>query len=279
MKTDTTTLLNQIKGLRISRSISPSKGLWVLMILLAALVSFDARADFEEETEPEVEQKSSSTGFEEIDESGQKKRTPEGSSPTEQGEQSGLDRDDQIFDSNRPSPGLNTSRPEDGNTESQKTNQVDKSANPTENSKPASRPSPKSNLSKKPIKLKSDGLKGSRLSGEILLKENVHIDQGDLEITCDEATIFFDRSTDEIQRVLAIGNVKMKKIDEISKKKIRASARRIEYLPKKGSVTMTGNVRIVRDDDIIKGTLLVYDINTGWISGKKIDGLVQPKGN
>ena len=49
------------------------------------------------------------------------------------------------------------------------------------------------------------------------------------------------------------------------------------YEQKKGIVTLIGNVSIYRGDDLIKGSRLIYDVNTGWITGKKVDGVVSPK--
>ena len=132
-------------------------------------------------------------------------------------------------------------------------------------------------LRKKPIKLKSDGLKGNKSTGHVQLKQNVKITQGDLEITCNEASIFFGKAKDEIEKVIASGKVKMKKIDEATSSRISASSRRMIYEHKKGVVTMKGNVTILRGSDVIKGKVLVYDINTGWISGKEVDGMLQPK--
>jgi lipopolysaccharide export system protein LptA len=137
----------------------------------------------------------------------------------------------------------------------------------------------KNGLRKKPIKLRSEGLKGSRSDGKVLLKENVRIDQGDLQITCDEAAIYFDEGKEEIDRVVANGRVKLKKLDFTTKTKIAASARRVVYEQKKGLVTLTGNVSIYRGTDLIKGSRLVYDMNTGWITGKQVDGVVSPKSN
>ena len=49
------------------------------------------------------------------------------------------------------------------------------------------------------------------------------------------------------------------------------------YEHKKGLIILTGSVEIIRGIDIIKGKKLVYDLNTGWISGKQVDGMLQPK--
>ena len=83
-------------------------------------------------------------------------------------------------------------------------------------------------LRKKPIKLKSEGLKGSRSTGKVILKKNVQISQGDLEITCDEASILFDEKNEEIEKVIAEGKVKMKKLDETTNVKISANSRKME---------------------------------------------------
>ena len=129
----------------------------------------------------------------------------------------------------------------------------------------------------KPIKIKSDGLKGSRANGKVFLKDNVRINKGDLEISCDDATIFFDNKNDDVEKVVARGNVKFIKIDQITSAKLRAFARQVIYEQKKGIVTLIGNVSIYRGDDLIKGSRLIYDVNTGWITGKKVDGVVSPK--
>ena len=130
---------------------------------------------------------------------------------------------------------------------------------------------------KHPIKLKSNGLKGSRATGIVQLKSDVRITQGDLEITCDEAQIYFDDSREEVDKVVAEGNVRMKKIDSATKKKISSKSKKMIYEQKKGIVTLKGKVTIYRSGDVIKGQVLTYDLKTGWITGKKVDGMVQPK--
>lgn len=137
----------------------------------------------------------------------------------------------------------------------------------------------KAKNAKKPIKLKSEGLRGSRSNGKIFLKENVKIEQGDLVITCDDATVYFDEKKDEIEKVVASGNVKLRKNDPMTKSNLSAEARQVTYEQNKGILTLTGNVSISRAGDVIKGKTLIYDMNSGWITGKQVDGLVKPKSN
>lgn len=136
---------------------------------------------------------------------------------------------------------------------------------------------PSNSLRKKAVKLKSNGLKGSRSEGKLTLLDNVRISQGDLEIRCNKANILFDARSDEIERIVASGRVKMKKRDYTTKAKISASSSEMTYEHKKGLIILTGSVEIIRGIDIIKGKKLVYDLNTGWISGKQVDGMLQPK--
>lgn len=156
---------------------------------------------------------------------------------------------------------------------------VDKPIQPEEKSQPSMKKSNRTSAVRgEPVRLRSDGLKGSRTLGEILLRRNVRINQGDLEITCDEATVFFDASLDELERVVAKGSVKLKKLDEVTGKKIRAFSDKLVYLPKNSLVTLSGRVSVTRGDDVLKGRVIEYDMNSGWITGKKVDGLVQPNG-
>ena len=79
---------------------------------------------------------------------------------------------------------------------------------------------PSNSLRKEAVKLKSNGLKGSRSEGKLTLLDNVRISQGDLEIRCNKANILFDAKSDEIERIVASGRVKMKKRDYTTKAKI-----------------------------------------------------------
>ena len=49
------------------------------------------------------------------------------------------------------------------------------------------------------------------------------------------------------------------------------------YEQKKGIVTLKEKSLYIEAAMLSKARFLTYDLKTGWITGKKVDGMVQPK--
>ena len=133
----------------------------------------------------------------------------------------------------------------------------------------------KKNLKTTPVKFRADGMTGNRYQGQIQLKGNVQIVQGDLFIRGDEARIEQDPKQGQLDRVTVEGKVFLERIDEVSGKKITASARSAIYSATYRTITFKGNASITRGTDRMNGNIINYDLTTGLIKAEKVDGMIQ----
>lgn len=128
-----------------------------------------------------------------------------------------------------------------------------------------------------PVSYSGEGFVGFRKKGTIELIKNVVIEQGDFYLKADRAKVFFDTETDEVKTVIASGNVFIKKLDSKTRSYIKANSETAEFDSKNQVVTLRGQAKLERDDDIIKGAFIKYDLATGWVKAGKVQGIVQPQ--
>lgn len=150
--------------------------------------------------------------------------------------------------------------------------------------RPAAKPSPPKakgkqqsrNAAREPVRFESKGLQGSRDQGTIQLMEEVIVTQDDLRMESDKATVHFTQGSNEVQRVVASGNVKMFKTDPDTGKKIRAEANEVLFQNIERKLILKGNARLWRGEDLVRGKQITYEMNTGWVRADRVEGVVQP---
>lgn len=158
--------------------------------------------------------------------------------------------------------------------------------------KPASAPSsgavlaPKGGAKKKapseksdgqqPVEFQTDGLNGLREKGYVELEKNVVVTQGSMRLEADHAQAYYDEVTRELIKVVCDGNVKMFKTDEDSGEKIKALGDSAVFMNKERKVTVEGNARLWRGNDLVRGKKIVYEMDSGWIRADRVAGEVHP---
>lgn len=130
-----------------------------------------------------------------------------------------------------------------------------------------------------PINFQSDNLTGIRRDGMVELIENVVVTQSDLRLESNKAKIFFDEASKEVKNLFAFGNVKITKKDEVSGKPIKAFGESAEYDNEKQIMTLRGDAKLYKGDDVINGNVIYYNLKTGWIKAEQVKGVVNPSSN
>jgi lipopolysaccharide transport protein LptA len=129
---------------------------------------------------------------------------------------------------------------------------------------------------KLPVTFESEGLRGTRKDGILELKKDVVVAQGDFRMDADQAEVIFDQETEEVDHVVASGNVKIFKTDPRTGEKVKANGDKVTFYARKQTVTILGNARFSRGNDIVRGKTITYDLKSGWLNAEKVDGVVQP---
>jgi lipopolysaccharide transport protein LptA len=130
--------------------------------------------------------------------------------------------------------------------------------------------------SKLPVTFESQGLRGTRKAGLLELQKEVIIKQGDFRMDADQAEVIMDQKTEEVDHVVANGNVKMTKVDPETGEKVKASADTVTFNAGKQTVTLSGNAKFSRGHDLVRGKTITYDLKSGWLNADKVEGVVQP---
>ncbi|MBP9707864.1 MAG: lipopolysaccharide transport periplasmic protein LptA [Oligoflexales bacterium] len=129
---------------------------------------------------------------------------------------------------------------------------------------------------KLPVKISSEGASAIRDDGIIELIKNVVITQGDLKLNSNEAKVYFNNETNEVEKILAEGDVRMEKIDPNTKVLVKAQGKKMTYLNDEQKVILEGNARLDRGRDLLRGKKITYDMTTGEVIVDSVEGLLHP---
>lgn len=135
---------------------------------------------------------------------------------------------------------------------------------------------PKGDKKKAPVRFEGLGGTGLKSEGLIELHKNVVVTQEDLRLEADEAKIFMEPDSDEVKNVFAEGNVKISKLDEASGKLVKAFGKAADFDNQTQLITLRGNARVEKGEDILTGNIIYYNVKTGWVKVEKVKGVVNP---
>lgn len=129
---------------------------------------------------------------------------------------------------------------------------------------------------KKPIDVVSDNMEGLEKGKVIVFKGNVVAIQGDLQMFSDTLTAYIGEETNEIEKALAKGHVKIIKQDRI------ATCEDALFENTRGEITLKGNVVVFSGPNKVAGDMVKYFINEDRVSvesekGKRAHITVHPK--
>lgn len=125
-----------------------------------------------------------------------------------------------------------------------------------------------------PIDWSAATLKVSNTDGTIELTADVVIIQGGLKLTSQKAFIYFLPSR-EVDRIEMLGEVKAVKVaDAASDTRMSASSDKAFFYNRSQTVVLQGRASLNRIQDEVRGEIITYELNTGWITVKKVEGVV-----
>ena len=126
-----------------------------------------------------------------------------------------------------------------------------------------------------PIHWQANSLSGDRQGKFINLITNVEVKQGDVTINSDKATIFFDDENNVI-RVVAENNVKLIRTASFPQDRVTAKGEEAVFLNKEQRVILKRNATLVRGNCVVRGKEISYNLNSGWVTVDKVEGVMQP---
>ncbi len=129
---------------------------------------------------------------------------------------------------------------------------------------------------KKPVDIVSDTMEGFDKEKYVLFKGSVIAKQEDLYIFADAIEAYMSEDTNEIEKAVAKGNVKIVKQDRT------ATCREAVFENAKGEITLRGNVIVYQGQDKLSGDVIVYYVNADRVvvqaeKDKRARITVQPK--
>jgi outer membrane protein assembly factor BamD len=129
---------------------------------------------------------------------------------------------------------------------------------------------------KKPVDIVSDTMEGFDKEKYVLFKGSVIAKQEDLYIFADTIEAYMSEDTNEIEKAIAKGNVKIVKQDRT------ATCLEAIFENAKGEITLKGNVVVYQGQDKLSGDIIVYYVNADKVvvqadKDKRARITVQPK--
>ncbi len=125
-----------------------------------------------------------------------------------------------------------------------------------------------------PIDLVADKGTYDQASGLAVYEGNVKVTQGTATIWADKLTIILKKNTAE--KIEAIGNpVKFEYLGD--KQPIYGSAKKAVYTIANKTVTLSGGASIKQEKDVIKGSVLTYNLDKEVIQGSRVKMTFLPK--
>jgi outer membrane protein assembly factor BamD len=129
---------------------------------------------------------------------------------------------------------------------------------------------------KKPVDIVSDTMEGFDKEKYVLFKGSVIAKQEDLFIFADTIEAYMSEDTNEIEKAIAKGNVKIVKQDRT------ATCLEAVFENAKGEITLKGNVIVYQGQDKLSGDVIIYYVNADRVvvqadKDKRARITVQPK--
>lgn len=130
-----------------------------------------------------------------------------------------------------------------------------------------------------PMQVGAEHSQTSEKTGITVLTGDVRIDQGSLLIRAERGE--FEQKEGEVSRVVLDGSPVHLEQDIDQQGRLKADAKRIEYLLSEQKVVMTGGVRIERPRGLLTGERVIYHLDSGEMEagepGGRVNMTIAPK--
>jgi len=109
---------------------------------------------------------------------------------------------------------------------------------------------------REPVVVTADGMEAEKLGDKVRFTGNVTLKKEEMTLSSDSMTVFYDAGSKVIRRIDARGNVMVRKEGRV------AFANRASYYSRDEKIILTGNARIIENDNQLGGkriTLFMRD--------------------
>ncbi len=122
-----------------------------------------------------------------------------------------------------------------------------------------------------PLDITSEILEVDKENRLVVFRGKVRAKQEGLQILSDELRAFYDEKGEQIERIVALGNVKINGED------ISAIAERAEFIPSEGKIILSGEPEIWQGNDRLEGEEVVIFLGNKRIIVKKARATISPQ--
>ncbi|MBW2520990.1 MAG: lipopolysaccharide transport periplasmic protein LptA [Deltaproteobacteria bacterium] len=131
-------------------------------------------------------------------------------------------------------------------------------------------------VSNEPVEITADRLEANEALHSIVFIGNAEARQGDVTIYADRLTIFYQDKQNEIERVMAQGNVRIVQFDRI------ATGEKAEFFRNEGRIVLSGQPRVSEGNSFVEGQMITLFLNDkrSVVSGGdegRVNAVFQPK--
>ena len=102
----------------------------------------------------------------------------------------------------------------------------------------------------------SDRMEANLEKNEVLFKGNVQVKDASFLMTSDEMTVFFDATTNGVERIHAQGNVR------INQKNKKTESQEATYYVKEARIVLKGNPKVHEEGKTLTGETIIFYRNT-----------------
>ena len=121
-----------------------------------------------------------------------------------------------------------------------------------------------------PIHITSDRMEGYNKKNLIIFYGNVKAVRGDTTLWADRMDIFFDRVEKKVDKIVALGSVKVNQEDK------NAVATKATYFENGMKILLEGNPKLWQKDDLLKGDQITLFLNEDRIVVETADAQINP---
>lgn len=135
-----------------------------------------------------------------------------------------------------------------------------------------------------PIHISADQATIDDISGITTYAGNVSIEQGSMKISARRVDLH--RNGGDVSRILATGNVQFQQQAARDKPVTNAYGERMDYDIARQEITITGQAKVVQQQDTFTGQKIVYNLDKSLVNafsgegdkGQRVQMVIQPKG-
>lgn len=125
--------------------------------------------------------------------------------------------------------------------------------------------------SSQPIRLKSDTLEWDYNGNVVTFKGNVIATQEDVTLYSDRLVMYYEGSTNEVNRIVAEGAVRIVQLDR------RATAERAVFYNPEKKIVLTGRPVVTQGNNRVIGEVITILMDRNWVEVEKADVTISPE--